>query len=95
MPRPRSVDPKTESVLFRLTAGEHEILESVAHLGQCTPSAFVRAVVTAELHRRAEDRHVKADIRNRREYAAARGGPIATLAARRGTDAKPSRSSLA
>lgn len=95
MPRPRSVDPKTESVLIRLTAAEHEILESVAHLDRCTPSAFVRAVVIAELHRRAQDRHVKADIRNRREYTAARGGPITTLGTRTETDATPGRSSPA
>ncbi len=82
MPRPRSVDPKTEPVLIRLTSAEHEVLEAVAHLEHCTPTAFVRSVVTAELHRRAEDRHVKADILNRREYSAARGGPITTLGMR-------------
>ena len=88
MPRPRGVDPKTEQVLIRLTAAEQEILDSVAHLERCTPSAFVRAVVTAELRRRAEDRHVKVDIKNRREYADVRGGPITTLDARTGRDAK-------
>ena len=95
MPRPRSLDPRTEPVLIRLTAAEQEILESVAHLDRCTPSAFVRSVVTAELRRRAEGRHVKADIKNRREYAAARGRPITTLGTRSGTDATPSRSSPA
>lgn len=86
MPRPRSADPKTEPVLIRLTTAEHEVLEAVAHLEHCTPTAFVRSLVTAELHRRAEDRHVKADIRNRREYSASRGGPITTLGVRSRAD---------
>lgn len=90
MGRPPSDEPKKHQVLARLTAAEMEVLTAIAHLERTTANGLVRRLVEQEVRRMEADPHVRADIANRRAYAAQKDGAVLPMAAGRRRRSKSS-----
>jgi hypothetical protein len=45
MPRPKPSEPRDQTVLFRVSAPQRELLEAVAHLDRVTPNEYVHQLL--------------------------------------------------
>ncbi len=70
MPRRPSGQPRDQQLLVRLSASDHDVLRSIAHLEGITPSAYAHRLLAGHLERLSSHPRVAADLANRRAYAA-------------------------
>lgn len=68
MARPKATDPRSAQLLIRLTAGDMNVLESIAHLERTTPNAYARRLLENHLMAIAAHPHVQRDLANRGSY---------------------------
>lgn len=69
MPKPRAREPRDHQLLVRLTARQHAVLESVAHLERTTPNQYAHQVLVDHLARMTSNPRVRADLDNREAYS--------------------------
>ncbi|MBW3638946.1 MAG: hypothetical protein KY451_03720 [Actinobacteria bacterium] len=68
MGRAKAEQPRSATLLLRLTQPQRDVLDAAAHLRQITPNAYAYGLLTDHLALLAEQPHVKADLANRADY---------------------------
>ena len=68
MGRPKAEQPRSATLLLRLTQPQMDVLGAAAHLKRITANAYAYALLTDHLAVVAEQPHVRADLANRADY---------------------------
>lgn len=71
MSRAKAENPRTKSLLLRLTAEQMDVLESAAHLARVTANGYAYDLLSKHLATVATQPHVIADRSNRADFDAA------------------------